>query len=627
MQRCLKPCLLLLFFVPLLLAAREKPADIFVLSSHTDHSEWAQQMLHPVYQLKSDRPELDIVFSHLPFLSFPDTRTLEHARDSVLDIHDVPPRMVILLGSSSFAFAKDVQRRWKGIPMLLIGEQDYYCDLDYAIHGPGDPKVRRHPVSALKDRGLNLSLICAPALVRRTVELIRQLQPGLKKIIYVAGESYISKEQQLKLEDYMHSYRPEIEYQLISSSKYSTDQLISILETEDSHTTAVIYGSWMIKRGYSENVSTRHNTVSLIERIAPVYTSFRSSLEKHPYVMGFYSYNLSTYENTVRQRISDIIDHDIPPVKMSFAYLETGIPTVNYEAMEHFGLATDTIPPEAEVFGAPHTLWQAHKKQIMWAAFFVLVGVGVLIFFLMDRSMRSLRKARNIAEQANNIKTAFVQNMSHEIRTPMNSIIGFAQLLCLPDGYVTMEEKAEYLTYIMNNSNLLTVMVSDMLGIADMENGQYTIHKASTNLNEMVRQAIKAIEFRLPPGVAIIRQPGIDEDARYITDGMRVQQILINFLTNACKHTESGMIIIGSSLVENPGYITFYVADTGPGVPEDKAETIFDRFVKLDNNKQGAGLGLSVCRMIANNLDGKVWLDTAYTDGARFILAIPVEEA
>lgn len=108
---------------------------------------------------------------------------------------------------------------------------------------------------------------------------------------------------------------------------------------------------------------------------------------------------------------------------------------------------------------------------------------------------------------------------------------------------------------------------------------------------------------------------------------MRVQQILINFLTNACKHTSQGEITFGSSLYENPGYITFFVPDTGPGVPEDKAESIFDRFVKLDNNKQGAGLGLSICRMMAQNLDGKVWLDTHYKEGARFLLAIPKIDA
>ena len=607
--------------------ARDKAADVFILSSHTEHSEWAQQMLIPVNQLSVERPDLDIVISHLPFLSYPNAEQLIHDRDSVLDLHTVPPRMVILLGSSCFSFAEDVNARWKGIPMLLIGEQDYYCDIDYTLHGPGNPNANRYPVSTLLDKGLNMTLICAPALIRRTVEMILTVQPDLKKLLYVAGESYISKEQQVRLEAYLADRHPEINYQAVLSSQTTTDQLLSILEHEDARTTAAIYGSWMVRAGYRENVTTRHNTVSLIERIAPVYTAFRSDLEKHPYVVGFYSYSKDEYCRTVSQRVLDILDHDISPTRMSFAQFESGIPTLNYMAMEHFGLDVDLIPDDAYVVGAPLTLWQQHKKQIMWAAFFFLIGFGGFIFFFMARSMYHMRKARNMAQNASKMKTAFVQNMSHEFRTPMNAIIGFAQLLCLPEGYITDEEKQEYLSYIMNNSNLLTVMVNDMLSIADMENGEFSINKSVVNLNEMARQAIKAVEFRVPPGVRIVRQPGIEEDARFITDGMRVQQILINFLTNACKHTTSGEIVIGSSMIENPGYITFYVADTGTGVPIEKAEEIFERFVKLDSSKQGAGLGLSICRVMAHSMGGKVWLDTAYTDGARFVLVIPREDA
>ena len=225
------------------------------------------------------------------------------------------------------------------------------------------------------------------------------------------------------------------------------------------------------------------------------------------------------------------------------------------------------------------------------------------------------------------MKTAFIQNMSHEIRTPLNSIIGFSQLLGMPEGAVTEEEKQEYLGYVMNSSQLLTMMINDILSLSDMERGHYTVNLMSTDLNEMVRQAIKTVEGRLTSGVSIVEQSGIAEGARYITDGMRVQQILINFLTNSIKHTASGEIVIASSLVENPGFITFSVADTGPGVPPDKADSIFERFVKLDSSKQGTGLGLSICRMMADSLGGKVWLDTQYTSGARFMLTIPKEEA
>lgn len=262
----------------------------------------------------------------------------------------------------------------------------------------------------------------------------------------------------------------------------------------------------------------------------------------------------------------------------------------------------------------------------MWVGIVTFMSLIIFVLLTLGSSLAHMRKARDIAQNANRMKSAFIQNMSHEIRTPLNSIIGFSQLLGMPDGALTPEEKEEYLGYVMNSSSLLTMMINDMLSLSDMENGRYAVNPAPTNLNEMVRQAIKTVENRLSSGVQIVHQPGLDEDARYMTDGMRVQQILINFLTNACKHTTSGQIVIASSLTENPGYITFSVADTGPGVPPEKAESIFDRFVKLDSSKQGAGLGLSICRIMADSLGGKVWLDTQYTDGARFVLIIPEKE-
>jgi len=627
MLRTLKLCLLALLLSMPLLAAREKAADILILSTHTESSEWEQTMLRPIWSLAKERPELDIDIFRFQLLSHPSVAALEHARDSVLETHPLPPRLVILLGGSCFNFAQDVQKRWNGVPMLLVGEQDYYCDIEYTLMGPGNPLARRHSITLLKNHGANISLISAPAMVRRTVEMICQVQPELNKILFIAGENYMCKERQWRLEKYLQERHPEIAYRVISSSNTTMDQLLSILQKESGPNTAVYYGSWLVRDGYLETVSTRHNVVSLIESIAPLYTMFSTNTEKHPNVVGFYSYSQTEYERTLQQRITDVLDHDIQPADMPFVYLEAGVPTLNYHAMEHFGLDTRLIPSDAVVIGAPKTLWQTHRRQIMLTTFIVLVLLTLFIIVIMSRSMISLRKARNLAENANNMKTAFIQNMSHEVRTPLNSIIGFSQLLCLPEGTVTQEEKEEYLSFIMNNSQLLTVMVNDMLDLSDMENGHYAIHNTPTNLNEIARQAIKAVEYRIPPGVQIVRVPGLDEDARYITDGMRVEQILINFLTNACKYTTSGEIVFGSSLVENPGYITFYVADTGPGVPAEKAESIFDRFVKLDSNIQGAGLGLSICRMVAKNLDGKVWLDTEYTQGARFILTIPKVEA
>ena len=615
--------------LPSVLFAQEwqRAEDIFILSSHTASSEWAQQMLFPIEQLQEESPELRVEVEHLQLLAHIDVKTLQEAVDSILRMRTLRPRLVILLGGSAFNFVEDVEKHWPGIPMMLVGEQDYYCDIDYTLNGPGDPGARRIFVSSLRPRGFNMTLISAPPMIRHTIELILTVQPHLKRLYFVAGENYMSKERQWRVEEYIQQQHPDLDFRIISSTNTSTDRLLAILQRESGPDMAVYFSSWLIREGYLENVSTRHNTVSLIESLAPVYTMYWSDMDKHPNQVGYYSYSVDEYNETLKQYILDILDRGIRPSSLPFMYLHTGSATLNYHAMKHFGLDTRLIPEDAIVVNRPVNIWKTYRRQILWsgAAFFVLL-MGFIILTLV-RSMHRMQKARDLAEKANMMKTAFIQNMSHEIRTPLNSIIGFSQLLGMPDGTLAPEEKEEYLGYVLNNSHLLTVMIGDMLSLSDMENGRYTVEMAPTNLNEMTLQAIKAVESRVPGGVRIVLLPGIDEDSRYITDGIRVQQILINFLTNACKNTKEGDIVLTSSLVEHPGFITFSVADHGPGIPAEKAESIFGRFVKLDVNKQGAGLGLSICRMMAESLGGKVWLDTSYTEGARFVLTIPREEA
>ena len=510
---------------------------------------------------------------------------------------------------------------------MLIGEQDYYCDKDYILGGPPDPAANRYPVSDFVDQGLNVTLIKVPAMIRRTVELILQMQPSLDKLFYVGGENFKNKESQWRWERYMADNHPEISWQTVSSANTTTDELLSVLQDNAGPNTAVIYNSWLTREGYMEEVSTRHKTMSMIERIVPTYSLFISDCEKHPYLVGFFSYSEREYSRTVHQRIHDILDSGVQPSQMRFVSLQAGVATLNYSAFEHFGLDTGLIPADAIVVNEPPSFWNRYRSYVLWGVFILIVVVGAVVFYVLTHSIRSMRKARNIAQQASKMKTAFIQNMSHEVRTPLNAIMGFSQLLCLPDDFLTDEERADYLSNIVNNSQMLNMMLSDMMVIADIDNGRYVVNNAPTDVNEMGRQAIVSVESRVPPGVKMVRQRGIPNEARFITDGMRIQQILVNFLTNACKHTKEGEIVIGNSLTENPGQITFYVADTGPGVPEEMAESIFDRFVKLDEFKQGSGLGLSICRLMAERLGGKVWLDTSYKKGARFVLTIPKVEA
>jgi len=242
-----------------------------------------------------------------------------------------------------------------------------------------------------------------------------------------------------------------------------------------------------------------------------------------------------------------------------------------------------------------------------------------------QKMINELTAANKKAEIANAAKTRFVQNMSHEVRTPLNAIVGFSQLLSLPDDALTPEEKQEFSNHIMNNTKILIMLLEDILNTTDMDKGEYKITYDEGEVHFMCRAAISSSEHRLHSGVEMFYEPESEEPFTFRTDPQRVQQILINLLTNACKHTSKGKIVLASSLTAKPGFVTFSVTDTGPGVPADQAEAIFDRFTKLNNFVQGTGLGLSICREIATLMGANVYLDTTYTGGARFVFEVPVK--
>lgn len=264
---------------------------------------------------------------------------------------------------------------------------------------------------------------------------------------------------------------------------------------------------------------------------------------------------------------------------------------------------------------------RANRARRMIITLIISILVVIIVFFIIYSL--HLRRTNEKVRKADAAKTRFVQNMSHEVRTPLNAIVGFSQLLSLPDGSFSEDEKQEFAGHIVDNTKMLTMLLDDILHVSAMDSGSYTITYEDGEMHYMAQAAISSAEHRLKPGVRMYYSPESTEPHSFITDPRRVQQILINLLTNACKHTTEGEIRLTSSLTQNPGYVTYAIEDTGPGIPPEQAESIFERFTKLNEFVQGTGLGLSICRDIAQRMNAKVYLDTTYTSGARFVLELP----
>src|SRR5574344_1223243 len=241
-----------------------------------------------------------------------------------------------------------------------------------------------------------------------------------------------------------------------------------------------------------------------------------------------------------------------------------------------------------------------------------------------DRERISAEKAKREAENANKMKSLFIQNMSHEIRTPLNAIIGFTDLLNESDNELDKSEKEQFRGLIHDNGNLLTTLINDILDLSKLESGTYDMHITSLSASTLCNNAIASVQNRVKEGVKLFfDDPGYE--IIFNSDPQRALQILTNLLTNAGKCTDAGSITLSYKKIDDN--ISFSVTDTGCGIPAENAEKIFDRFEKLDRFKQGTGLGLNICRQIATLLKGKIYVDTSYTSGARLIFEQPIHQA
>ena len=274
------------------------------------------------------------------------------------------------------------------------------------------------------------------------------------------------------------------------------------------------------------------------------------------------------------------------------------------------------------------------KKQSLFLAFFLLLALFIVSLTLLLNARRlnkklkstqkTLEKARDEAEASDRAKTQFIQNMSHEIRTPLNAIVGFSSCIC-NDIQEEDEETKMFSNLIATNSDLLLALVNDILDMSLLESGLYKTKMSEIKPREVCCEVQESIKQRIPSGVQLLFECNLQEAYHLTTDHIRLQQLLINLLTNAIKYTEKGSIILSCNLSQDEQKIIFSVTDTGKGVPADKAEAVFERFEKLNSSKQGTGLGLHICKLIVGSLGGKIWLDTSYQNGAKFVFTLPVK--
>ncbi|WP_456061634.1 ATP-binding protein [Bacteroides clarus] len=274
-------------------------------------------------------------------------------------------------------------------------------------------------------------------------------------------------------------------------------------------------------------------------------------------------------------------------------------------------------------------------KYHIWgvAAVLVILLTGLLItlyFFYRTKRLKdelevseaALREAKDRAEESNRLKSAFLANMSHEIRTPLNAIVGFSDVLSAGD--TAIDDQRGYFEIIKANSDLLLRLINDILDVSRLEADRVTLTLEKCDVVQVCTQVTASVTQARRSSNRIVFESAADS-LEIRTDIQRLQQVVINLLSNADKFTENGTITLKLEPDMRNRTALFSVSDTGCGIPPEKRKRVFERFEKLNEYAQGTGLGLSICKLIVEKWGGRIWIDSQYTRGARFVFTHPLD--
>lgn len=464
--------------------------------------------------------------------------------------------------------------------------------------------------------------------IEGNIQLLKHLYPDTRHIAFISDNTYGGVAMQALVREEMKKF-PEMDLILLDGRSNTIYTILDKFQKLPENT-AVMVGTWRVDM--NESYFMRNATYMMMEANPTVPAFTPASIGLGYWAVGGVIPAYRPFGREMAREAIRLLDN--PKDTVSHVEIVGSKAVLDYKKVKDLKLDIKSLPFHVEIVGKPVSFYQLYMYQI-WAAisiFVILVGGLIISLFFYFRTKRlkddlqrsevDLREAKDRAEESNRLKSAFLANMSHEIRTPLNAIVGFSSLM--QGEELSQEERAEYCAIVVNNSEMLLTLLNDILDISSLECGKIRFNYSAEEIVQICQHILMTTAHTCQPGVEGRLECAVDS-YMLTTDVHRLSQILINLLTNAAKFTSEGSIVLGVEICPEQNEVLFSVTDTGPGIPLDKQEMIFNRFEKLDGNKKkGTGLGLAICRQIAMIFGGRIWVDPTYTGGARFIFAHPI---
>ena len=464
--------------------------------------------------------------------------------------------------------------------------------------------------------------------VEANINLIKKLYPETRNIAFVSDNSYGGVSLQAHVVEEMKKH-PELNLILLDG-RTNTIYTISDKLHELPPNTALLLGTWRVDM--YDGYFMRNATYTMMEAAGDVPTFSITSVGIGYWAVGgvIPSYR-ALGKDMAHQAVrllqgpdSDRVEVEVIPNKIQ----------MDSKIVKDKRLDLSSIHQPIEMVNETPSFYEQYKYHI-WTVGTVLVvllsGLFVSLYFYyhtkklkdeLQESESALREAKDRAEESSRLKSAFLANMSHEIRTPLNAIVGFSDILA--SGGTSVDEQQGYVDIIKTNSDLLLRLINDILDVSRLEADRVTFTIEKCDVVPLCQQVLASVsQARKSENEFIFECDRESVDLR--TDIQRLQQVIINLLSNADKFTRNGQITLKLEVDDEKRVATFSVSDTGTGIPLEKQKQVFERFEKLNEYVQGTGLGLSICKLTVEKWGGEIWVDSGYTDGARFVFTHPFE--